>query len=165
MDRIHNAVTVNTKLESLMKKLIQTLVLSTALVGAAAYAGEGRGDHHGKGYPHGEGRSYWHHLETKLDLTEEQKAAIAEIHKAYPREDAKAHKRQFARDLADLDPAAADYQAQVAAIAKEQAANLEQAIIERGQVHAKVYAVLTPEQRAKLQELKAKRREKLKEAE
>lgn len=147
-----------------MKKLIQTLVLSTALASAAVYAGEGRGDHHGKGHHHGEGRPYMHHLVAKLDLTEEQKATIEEIHKAYPR-DGKAHKRQFARDLAELDPAAPDYQQKVAAIAKEQAANLEQAIIERGQVHAKVYEVLTPDQRAKLQELKAKRREKLKYAE
>jgi periplasmic protein CpxP/Spy len=148
-----------------MKKLIQTLVLSTALAGAAAtYAGDGHGDGHGKGDHHG-GRSYMHHLVTKLDLTEEQKKAIEEIHAAYPRGDAKAHKRQFARDISELDPAAPDYQAQVAAIAKEQAAKLEQAIIERGEVHAKVYAVLTPEQRTKLQELKNKRREKLKDTE
>lgn len=146
-----------------MKKLIQTLILSTAVLGTAAvYAGEGREGHYGHGK---EGKPYLHHMMKKLDLTDEQKAAIAEIHKAHPKGDRQSHKREFMRDISQLDPTAPDYQAQVAAIAKEQAAKVEQAIIERGQTHAKVYAVLTPDQRAQLQEMKNKRREKFKSAE
>ncbi len=146
-----------------MKTLIQSLLMSATLLGAAAaYAGDGHDGHRRHGGHAGHGGSYLHHLEKKLDLTEEQKAAIAEIHKAHPRDENKEDRRNFRRDLADLDPAAADYQQQVTAIAKEQAANLEQTIIERGAVHAKVYAILTPEQRVKLKELKAKRQERVK---
>jgi periplasmic protein CpxP/Spy len=152
-----------------MKKLIQTLVLSTALLGTAtAYAGDRDGYHRGEGDHQGHGKGgkhHLHHLVKKLDLTEAQKSAIEEIHKAHRKGGAESHKRPFTRDVSQLDPTLPDYQEQVAAIAKEQAAKLEQAIIERAQVHAKIYEVLTPEQRVQLQEMKNKRREKFKKAE
>jgi len=151
-----------------MKKLIQTLVLSTALLGTVgAYAGDREGYHRGEGYHHGHGKGGKHlqHLVKKLDLTEAQKSAIEEIHKAHRKGGDESRKRPFIRDVSQLDPTSPDYQEQVAAMAKEQAAKLEQAIIERGQVHAKVYEILTPEQRTQLQEMKNKRREKFKQAE
>lgn len=160
-----------------MKKLMQSLLLSTALLGtAAAYADDGQDYHHGKDYHHAkdgfhhtkdnyrqgkDGKSRLQYLEKKLDLSAEQTAAIEAIHSAHAKGDVKGHKRKFMQDIAELDPASPDYQEQVAAIAKEQAAKVEQSIIERGRIHAQVYEVLTPEQRTKLKELKAKRKERM----
>ena len=163
-----------------MKKLIQTLVLSSTLIGTfAAYAGdgyqrEGKAYHHGKGhhagerFHHGEGKGRGQslqHLAKKLELTEEQKSAIADIYREYGGRDGRSHKGRFARGVEQLDPASPDYQVQVATIAKEQAEKVEQAIVRRGEIQAKVHEVLTPEQRVKLQELKSERGKKFKRAE
>ncbi len=135
-----------------MKRLITSVLLSASLLtGAAAYAGPGY-DHHG-------GKNHVQHLAKKLDLTDEQKTAIEEIHRAHGGMDKKAkkqHRRALMRSFAELDPAAADYSERVAEIAREEAENVEQAIIKRGEVHAKVYEVLTPEQREKFKAMKAK---------
>lgn len=134
-----------------MKRLITSVLLSASLLtGAAAYAGPGNGH---------DGKDHVQHLAKKLDLTEEQKAAIKEIHRAHGGMDKKAnkqHRRELMRNFAELDPTAADYSERVAEIAREEAAKVEQAIIKRGEVHAKVYEVLTPEQREKFKTMKAK---------
>lgn len=134
-----------------MKRLITSVLLSASLLtGAVAYADPGYG-HHGK--------DHVQHLAKKLDLTDEQKAAIEEIHRAHGGMDKKAkkqHRRELMRNFAELDPTAADYSERVAEIAREEAQKLEQAIIKRGEIHAKVYEVLTPEQREKFKAMKSK---------
>jgi protein CpxP len=142
-----------------MKRLMTSVLLSaTLLTGATAYAGPG------PGYGHGAGKGQVHFLAKKLDLTDEQKAAIEEIHRSYGKQDehgktGKKHdKRAFKHGFANLDPTSADYSERVAEIARERAARVEQSIIKRGEIHAKVYEVLTPEQREKLASLKENRK-------
>lgn len=142
-----------------MKRLMTSVLLSASLLtGAAAYAGPG--------YGHGAGKDHVHFLAKKLDLTDEQKAAIEEIHRSYGKqdkngkEDKKHDKRAFKHGFANLDPASPDYSQRVAEIAREQGAKVEQSIIQRGEIHAKVYEVLTPEQREKLAALKENRKKR-----
>lgn len=129
-----------------MKRLMTSLILTAGLMTAlAVYAGPG--------YGHPGGKGHIEFMAKKLDLTEEQKAAIEEIHRSYggPDKDGrKQHRHQVMRAFAELDPTAADYQERVAEIAHEEAAKVEQAILQRGEIHAKVYSVLTPEQREKM---------------
>lgn len=135
-----------------MKRLITSVLLSASLLtGTAAYAGPG--------YDHHSGKNHVQYLAKKLDLTDEQKTAIEEIHRAHGGMDKKAkkqHRRELMRSFSELDPAAADYSERVAEIAREEAEKVEQVIIKRGEIHAKVYAVLTPEQREKFKTMKAK---------
>jgi Spy/CpxP family protein refolding chaperone len=135
-----------------MKRLMTSVLLSASLLtGAAAYAGPGYGHHDGK--------DHVQHLAKKLDLTDEQKAAIEEIHRAHGGMDKKAkkqHRRELMRSFTELDPASADYSARVAELAREEGEKVEQAIIKRGEIHAKVYEVLTPEQREKFKTMKTK---------
>jgi protein CpxP len=139
-----------------MKRLMTSVLLSaTLLTGATAYAGPG--------YGHGAGKDHVHFLAKKLDLTDEQKAAIAEIHRSYKQDengkaDKKHDKRAFKHGFANLDPTSPDYSQRVAEIAKERAARVEQSIIKRGEIHAKVYEILTPEQREQLASLKENRK-------
>ncbi len=139
-----------------MKRLMTSVLLSaTLLTGATAYAGPG--------YGHGVGKDHVHFLAKKLDLTDEQKAAVEEIHRSYDKNgkaDKKHDKRAFKHGFADLDPTSPDYTQRVAEIAREQGAKVEQAIIQRGEIHAKVYEVLTPEQREKLAALKENRKKR-----
>jgi Spy/CpxP family protein refolding chaperone len=139
-----------------MKRLMTSVLLSASLLtGAAAYAGPGYG-HHG-------GKNHVERLAKKLDLTDEQKVAIEEIHRAYgdvEKKGKKPHRRGVMRSFTELDPAAADYSERVAEIAREQGEKVEQAIIKRGEVHAKVYEVLTPEQREKFKTMKTKHKKR-----
>lgn len=139
-----------------MKRLMTSVLLSASLLtGAAAYAGPGYAYHGGK--------NPVERLAKRLDLTEDQKVVIEDIYRTYGSLDKKAHKqhkRGFKSNLAGLDPTAADYSERLAEIAREQGEKVEQAIIRRGEIHAKVYEVLTPEQREKLQSKKTKRNKK-----
>lgn len=136
-----------------MKRLMTSVLLSAGLLtGAAAYAGPG--------YGHGGGKDHVQFLTKKLDLTEEQKVAIEDIHRSYGTVDKKQHKRSRAH-FASLDPTAPDYSQKVAEMAREQGEKVEQSIIRRGEIHAKVYEVLTPEQREKLATLKQKRKHRM----
>ena len=136
-----------------MKRLITFVLLSASLLtGAVAYAGPGYGHHDGK--------DHVERLAKKLDLTDEQKVAIEEIHRARGGMEKKAkkqHRRELMRSFAELDPTSADYSERVAEIAREEGEKVEQAIITHGEIHAKVYEVLTPEQREKFKTMKAKR--------
>lgn len=136
-----------------MKRLMTSMLLSaTLLAGATAYADPGNGSWGG-------GRDHIHFLAKKLDLTDEQKVAIEDIHSSYGKSRGKPHRNGFKNDFANLDPSSQDYSERVAQIAREQAAKVERSIIERGEIHAKVYQVLTPEQREKWQSLKEGRKE------
>lgn len=60
----------------------------------------------------------------------------------------------------DLDPGAADYQAQVEQLAEAKSERMKEAMLQRAQMHADIYAILTPEQREKFVEVKQQMRDK-----
>lgn len=140
-----------------MKKLFCAVAASVCLIGAgSAMAGD---RHHHKG---GEwkGKSGSHLLEKKLDLTDEQKEQIQAIYQARKESAREGHGERGSRGLMALDPQAADYHEQVQTLAKESAHKLEQRIIARGNTHAEIYAVLTPEQQEELKALQQKKHER-----
>lgn len=139
-----------------MKRLMTSVLLSASLLtGAAAYAGPDYGYHGGK--------NHVERLAKRLDLTDDQKVAIEDIYRSYGSENKKVHKqhkRGLKRGFAELDPTAADYHERLAEMARAEGERVEQSIIRRGEIHAKVYEVLTPEQREKLHSKKMKRDKK-----
>lgn len=152
-----------------MKKFICAMATSVCLMGAgAAYAGSAdhgyhHKSHHKSHHKGGEhhGHKHMHMLQKKLDLTDEQKEQIKAIHEVAG--DGAKHKRGKGRhSVMTLDPSAADYREQVEQLAQESADRLEQSIIRRGETHAQVHAVLTPEQREELKEMREKMQERRK---
>lgn len=133
-----------------MKKFICAVAASVCLISAgAAYAGSGH--HNGERHSH----KGMHLFEQKLELTDEQKAQIAEIHQSASEGRTDSRGSRGMKRLAALDPGAANYHEQAELLAQECAEKLEQAIHRRAEVHAQVYAVLTTEQREKLKEVKS----------
>lgn len=99
-----------------------------------------------------------------LQLSETQRQAIDAI-----RQDFREEKRaNFSKgkgkgqnsEWMDLDPGAADYQAQVAQLAEAKSERMKAAMLQRAQMHADIYEILTPEQREKFVEVKQQMREK-----
>lgn len=136
-----------------MKKLFCAVAASVCLIGAGtAVAGD---RHHHKG-GEWQGKKSAHLLEKKLDLSDEQKEQIQAIYE-------QAHEGHGVRGhhgLMALDPEAADYHEQVQTLAQERARKLEQDIIARGNAHAEIYAILTPEQQDKLKAMQQRRQER-----
>lgn len=137
-----------------MKTLLTSIVLGTTLLaGATAYAA-----HPGSPHKGGE-RAPLHHMAQKLELTDEQKAAIADIYRSYgEKRDRKATLQAPVKWDAEWDPTSVEYQERVAAIARQKAQKLEQRIIKQAEIEAKVYAVLTPEQQEQWKTLKNTRK-------
>lgn len=123
---------------------------------AAAYAsGHGEQGTHG---PFERGHRGMHGLmfERALDLSAEQKAAIEEIYSASQaqRNEAASQRRSARQAMMALNPGDADYQEKVAALAKQQAALVENKVLAHGDMQAQVYQILTSEQRAEFEDLK-----------
>lgn len=95
-----------------------------------------------------------------LDLTEEQKQSLTEYRKQAKSERKAAFKARSKIKMKDLDPSAADYQAKVEILANENAERARAKTLHRAQFHAKLYEVLTPEQRGKFEEVMADMRKK-----
>jgi len=89
-------------------------------------------------------------LESVLDLTEEQSALVKEIHRDTMVEQNVARASLARGGIFELDPNAADYDAQVNAFAEDRAADLRTRILKHSEIHAKIFANLTPEQQQKL---------------
>lgn len=121
--------------------------------------GHGR---HGQFGPRGgmmEGRLF-----RQLDLTDAQKEQLKAIRTA-AREDSKTYRSQLMENhkkLAELGTDGVFDQAAVEAVASQQADLHKQMIIQREKVKAQMFAVLTPEQKAKFAELKQNFTEKMK---
>lgn len=129
-----------------MKKSLMTILAAALVIGSAsAYAWGGK--------HHDHGMYNLDMMEHVLDLTEAQKQELA----AFKQEARQQRKAQFKERgkvmLMDLDPAAADYQAQVQALAEKNAQLAKERTLQHAAFHAKVHAVLTPEQRVKLKEV------------
>lgn len=137
-----------------MKKVILGSLFSAALVVAAfSHAGSWQEKGH-----HGKAR-----MAEQLELTAEQKAEFDAIHEQMHTQPNKRLMRFAMKDVLDLNPESSDYTAQVNELADKKAEEVRLAVIAAGDNHAKVYAILTPEQREKAKELKTQMREKRKE--
>jgi protein CpxP len=99
-----------------------------------------------------------------LDLTEEQKTQIKQIRQA-SREKIKPLREQLKANRQKLQELSANGnfdEAQVTAIANSQAAVQAQLIVEKERVKSQTFQILTPEQRAKAEQLKQQRKERFK---
>lgn len=142
------------------RTIVALLAVSTLSIAAATYAG-GYG-HHGKhGNSHGGMRGLM--FERALNLSAEQKAAVEDIYSEAKeqRKAASTERREVRQAMLDLNPADADYQEKVATIAQQQAAQVEQKILAHAAVQARIYEILTPEQRDEMQELKQEAKERM----
>ncbi len=150
-----------------MKKAIIAVlalaVLATGVIfaiGQKAPAGEkghfGKRGHHRGGF----GMAF-----RGLDLTEEQKAKLKDIHTA-SRESLKPVMESLKANREKMEALTANGafdEAQVTALANEQAGLSAKLIVERQRSKSQVFALLTDAQKAKLAEMKTKRMERFKE--
>lgn len=154
-----------------MKK--QTLLVTTVITGlltfaTMSYAGP---DDHGKG---GHGKysemseadkaermqKRLDRMAKKLDLTDEQKTKVQAL-KLNSRNIIKPlrdERRAIREEMRALDTAAADYSSKLASIANRQAANTSAMIIAKGERRQQMASILTPEQSAKMKEMRGKRK-------
>jgi Spy/CpxP family protein refolding chaperone len=124
-------------------KMISTLGLATALsLGMAATATAFSGDHGGK-------QHRYERMADRLDMNDEQRQQLKQIHRQVRPQmlELKDAMQDNSEALRKLDPKSAEFDKQVAELARQQGELVTQKIIQRSQVRAKVFAILTPEQR------------------
>ena len=92
----------------------------------------------------------------ELQLTDEQRQQLKNIHRAKRSEAMLLHDAmQDNREALDkLNPSASNYEAQLVKLAGDAAKLMKQRVIHEGKMRARVYAILTPEQREKATEMK-----------
>jgi Spy/CpxP family protein refolding chaperone len=151
--------------EYMMKgnKLILSLAGIAALIGmstaAMAFDGERNRD---KGF---EGNKHGNHMERmreELNLSDEQAAKIKAIFKdkREAKKDHRDERKQFQQAMMKLDPASPSYDAEVDALARQQADAMVRKIKERAQVRKEIHLILTHEQQQKAKALHKKRMER-----
>ncbi|MFT6917093.1 MAG: Spy/CpxP family protein refolding chaperone [Motiliproteus sp.] len=155
------------------------LIAVTALVlgSGAAYAANGSGpngcdseSHGGKESRHGGMRAaaqtkdpeqmqqrMLDRLGQRLGLTEAQRQQIGEVLDPVDMQAMHAQMQEIRTQMQDLDPAAATYLDQVEVMAKQKAALMSQQMLEQATQHAKIFALLTPEQQEAFQKMKSHR--------
>ncbi len=134
---------------------------AVADTGKAAPKGEAAAEGHCKHWKHWEhhGRCHGHHhLWKKLHITDAQKT---QIHAIISEERAKMEPlfeqlKAGHKELKALRKSGTFDEAQVRSIAKGQADTIVELIVAKERMKSGIYAVLTPEQRAKAQELREK---------
>lgn len=151
-----------------MNKAI-VMTLSAILVAGAAGTVMAEGKHcegHGsKGYK-GDHQEMSEHridrLAEHLALSDEQKASMKSIfeERHAKREGKKEVRDSFRAKMDSLDPESANYVAEVEKIAQEQSKEMVKNKVERAEMKAKIYAVLTDEQEEKFEKLKDHRKKK-----
>jgi protein CpxP len=112
--------------------------------------------------------SGWHHknhhqherIIKQLQLSEEQTMEFNSIHEHMHKSIQAPIKHYVMPAIFDLNPANTDYSSQVEALAAMKAEEVRQAVLEMAETHAKIHALLTPEQREKAKELRAEMKEK-----
>lgn len=100
-----------------------------------------------------------------LDLTDEQKAKVKEIHEG-SRSALQPTMKALKANREKMEALTANGgfdEAQVTALANEQASLSAKLIVEKERVKSQVFAILTDAQKARLTEMKAKRAERMKE--
>ena len=124
------------------------------------HSGEHKGGRHGKrGGRHGGGKHMMKRMARHLDLTDDQKAQIKTMRESQktasqPLREQMKQLRQEMRSLDQNDASA------VAALAAKKGQLTEQMFTARNQARLDFEAILTPEQKTKLTEMKAKRQAK-----
>lgn len=139
-----------------MKKLLSVVLLSACIVGSAAAGGH----HEDKQRRHGgDGMFPIHKLSRVLELSDEQIEQFKLL-----KEESKEARLQKNRDdspmkkLADLDPNAANYVENLSLLADSSAAQARERFLDMAEKHAKIQAILSPEQIAKLKIFREKRK-------
>ncbi|TLS67203.1 periplasmic heavy metal sensor [Mariprofundus erugo] len=107
------------------------------------------------GGPDGNG-PYMQRMADELKLTDQQRQQFDKIHNDSREEGKSMHEamRMNHDAMRKLDPAASDYHKRLAALAEEKGELVKQMTIHRGEVRARMHAILTPEQRKIAAELK-----------
>lgn len=116
-----------------------------------------------KHYAHNPAYRYLKRMTKQLNLTEQQIADIKDIYKQAHIEHQENKQYTAAKphlQLTDLDPGAADYLLKEQEIAQLRAQQAEQRVLEHAQIFTQVHAILTPEQKAKAAEIRAKKAQK-----
>ena len=132
--------------------MISVLGLGTVLsMTMVSTAGAFPGEHGGK-------QQRYERMADKLDMNDQQRQQLKQIHRqARPQmlklKDAMQDNREAMRKL---DPNSAQFSAELAKLAKQQGELVTQKIIQRNQVRASVFAILTPEQRKVAKQMKRK---------
>lgn len=156
-----------------MKKLMtnkrtrMALVLPTVIaaglfsIGAAnADAGWFGKDRHDRGENHYEKMEY---LSDMLDMTDEQEVQLKEILKS-AKEDKKANKisrREMRKEMMLLSPDDPEFMVKVEAQAELAASQMKAKMLSFAKIRKDVYAILTEEQKQKMQRLMEKRMKKM----
>lgn len=149
-----------------MKKII-TAILAIALVSIgsififAQNDNEGGKEKYKRGFGH---RGGFERLAKKLNLTDTQKEQAKQIMEA-SKSKVQPLKESMKSIHQQLDTAIADGQfdeAQVQALASQQANIMAQLIVEKERTKSQLFAILTPEQQAQAKQLKEQMKEKFK---
>ena len=148
-----------TEIASLLPAII---LLSLMALAPAANADSERGDGHGKRFGMERGPMISARMLGRLDLDDTQRQTVDNIFEAAkPEFDAlREHKRANRASLAALDPASDSYSIDLEAIAAENGRLASEATLLFSRVHNDVNAVLTEDQRAKLEQGMERRKER-----
>lgn len=146
-----------------MKKLVVAfLAIALVTIGTIfVFAQKGEGKKFGRDFGH---RGGFERIAKKLNLSDEQKEQVKQI-----LETSKTKVQPVLENMKSihqqLDAATADGQfdeAQVQALATQQANIMAQMIVEKERTKAQIFAILTPEQQAQAKQLKEQMKEKFK---
>lgn len=140
-------------------KLIHALAISGCLIMAPVAAYADRDCDHDRGR-HNMAEKF-EHMSERLDLTTDQQTQVKAILDKYEDDfDGFEGRKKMRKDMMKLDPSAADYNEQLAQKAQEAADKVKQKIETMGQFRKEMHAVLTEEQRAKMQEMMGRQEKK-----
>jgi len=141
---------------------IGSMLAGALAVTTAAYAGPHckKGGKHGKWSAEDKAAFMEKRMErmaSKLELTDEQKEGMKSLMENHRNAMKPLHdeKRAIRQEMMNLDPKADDYAAKLADIANRKAEISRQITIARGEKRQKMAQLLTPEQLAKKQEMRA----------
>jgi Spy/CpxP family protein refolding chaperone len=115
----------------------------------------GRGDGPGKGHGRGFGPGMMDHIAKALDLTAEQQTQVKALFEGmHAAEEARHTKRDDLRKQLEAATANGQFdETKVRTIANEQAQLMADSMVEHERMKSKIYAILTPEQRTKAEEM------------
>jgi len=137
-----------------MKKIaLIPLFVASLGIGALAWAGDAPdqcGKEHHRPMHHMMSMDPVPYLDKLVKLSDEQKGQIEKIHQEYGAQMRASHPRGGDWQIMTLDPKDPNYQNKVAELAKQNAQAAEKATLLHAEMHAKVMAVLTDEQKQTL---------------
>lgn len=145
-------------------RLLAIAGIAVLIIGATVFAlghgfqgmqGPGKGGH-GRGHGHrGMGPDMIEHLSEALSLTSEQKTQVKALFDAAhaAQEPRHAKLQELGKQLEEATANGQFDEARVRSIANEQAQIMADSMVEHERMKSKIYAILTPEQRVKANEL------------